>query len=528
MNPWAEQTGWYLLSQSGSLVVVFGVVWLLAKVLRDTSAHWRYLLWLVVLIKCLTPPVVRLPVADLAGSISPVAVERIQTSAAALVPGFEVPSQGAEPGVGAAAFSLSAWPQILLLVWIAGVVCFLAVVVFRALRIQRDLRRHRTEPDMELECEFVQLAQMSGLKSRPRLCLIVGISQPFVWGLTRGCIYLPMDFSTQGTAAQRRLVLAHELAHVVRWDALVNAVQILVQAMFWFHPLVWWLNRELRHEREKCCDEMAVALLEVDSRVYGSALVERVAGYYQRACPSSSLAISGKAKDLEDRLRALTVPGRRFHSRPTWAALVGALALGGVLVPAGIAVSRSVPELIDPGTRHMVLSWSSDQDRRVESGLEFEGLGTEPRTLAGVVFEPHAAISLNGSQLAFNDGLQERGGGIHLLHGVRGTTAEGNEIAAVRWRYKRHADVVVPIRYGVHARDCLFWSFEPVSDENSAMAWTGSNQAVREEGGALRLYRTTIQNPRPEAELTGVEIFSEPPSVVEPFIVAVTAHAAAP
>jgi len=143
------------------------------------------------------------------------------------------------------------------------------------------------------------------LRGRPRLCLIRGISQPFVWGIIRGCIYLPQGFAGQGTAQQRRLVIAHELAHVLRWDALANFSQVLIQAIFWFHPLVWWLNRIIRHEREKCCDEMAIASLRVDSREYGSAIVDRLATHFEPASPSSSLAISGRAKDLEDRIKSI-------------------------------------------------------------------------------------------------------------------------------------------------------------------------------------------------------------------------------
>ena len=70
-----------------------------------------------------------------------------------------------------------------------------------------------------------------------------------------------------------RAVIAHELAHVRRWDFLVNLFQILAETLLFYHPAVWWLNGRIRAERELCCDEAAVA--EIGNRIqYADALVE--------------------------------------------------------------------------------------------------------------------------------------------------------------------------------------------------------------------------------------------------------------
>ncbi len=60
------------------------------------------------------------------------------------------------------------------------------------------------------------------------------------------------------------MVLAHELAHVCRYDAAVNLLQVLAQSLVWVHPLVWWANAQIRTEREQCCDEMAIAHMKID------------------------------------------------------------------------------------------------------------------------------------------------------------------------------------------------------------------------------------------------------------------------
>src|SRR5439155_3419591 len=328
----------YLWSQSWQLAPVFVLMSLLCLALRRASAHWRYLLWIVVLLKCIVPAVVLVPMPVLDRVVEQAALVTRQAS-----PG------GRDAQAGGTALqrlvshsrgqaSPAVWPPLdlrtgLVAVWGAGAVVLLLVVMVKALRIQRDLRRARTLPNMELECEFLELVTVLKLRSRPRLCLIRGISQPFVWGVFRGCIYLPQGFAGQGTGQQRRLVIAHELAHVLRWDALANFAQVLIQAIFWFHPLVWWLNRIIRHERENCCDEMAISSLRVDSREYGSAIVDRLATDFEPASPSSSLAISGRAKDLEDRIKSILRPNRVFYRRPTGLAVVSVLLATACFVP---------------------------------------------------------------------------------------------------------------------------------------------------------------------------------------------------
>jgi hypothetical protein len=117
---------------------------------------------------------------------------------------------------------------------------------------------------------------------------------------------------------------------------------------------------------------------------------------------------------------------------------------------------------------------------------------------------------------------------LYLLHGVRGRANDGEKVAEVQWRYDDGQTATESIIYGEHVRDFWFWNYEPVSDPGSAMAWTGSNPAVRAQGGSLRLYRTSLENPRPEARLIRVEIQAESDGTVIPFIAGVTAQLGEP
>jgi bla regulator protein BlaR1 len=79
--------------------------------------------------------------------------------------------------------------------------------------------------------------------------------EPGVFGVFRPFLVLPQGIAEHLTTAQFESVLAHELCHVRRRDNLAAAVHMLVEALFWFHPLVWWIEARLVEERERACDE---------------------------------------------------------------------------------------------------------------------------------------------------------------------------------------------------------------------------------------------------------------------------------
>ena len=187
--------------------------------------------------------------------------------------------------------------------------------------------------------ESLNLARRLGLRGTPGLWLIDGIAQPFVWGPLAGSIYLPADFGRHGTAEHRRGILMHELAHIARYDAAINLLQVLVQAAFFFHPLVWWANKRIRQEREKCCDEIAIAHLGGSPRRYGEAIVESLVREYASTRAVSSLAIAGPVKNIEERIQTILRPNRRFYRGPSRLAVVCVLLLGALSIPTALVLT---------------------------------------------------------------------------------------------------------------------------------------------------------------------------------------------
>jgi beta-lactamase regulating signal transducer with metallopeptidase domain len=217
--------------------------------------------------------------------------------------------------------------------WIVGVAVFLFFAVIKALRTEFWLKCQRKLLPVELQDRIEELFSGLGLKTFPKVWLVEGIGQPFVWGLLRGSIYLPADFVEKNSNKHHRGVLGHELSHILRFDAVVNILQIITQAMFLFHPFVWWANKRIRAEREKCCDEMAIARLDAKAKDYSVAIVDTLITEYQSIRPVPSLAVAGPLSNIEDRIKTIMKPGKKFYTRPSLIALTVVLLIALLVVP---------------------------------------------------------------------------------------------------------------------------------------------------------------------------------------------------
>ncbi len=332
----------YLLTQSWQIAILVVVIAAINMALKNRSAHIRYLLWLIVLTKCLVPPLVTVPLAIL---------PQVKTPELTLIPNVEMPvvnDQTADmvrpkpiaiPSVPVTSPTIMerlarvTTRQWLCFGWLAGVAVFVLFAVIKALRTELWLKCKRKLLPAELKCEVEELFSDVGVRTFPKVWLVDGIGQPFVWGLLRGNIYLPDDFIKVNSAEHRRGVLGHEISHILRFDAAVNFLQIIAQTVFWFHPFVWWANKNIRAEREKCCDEMAIARLGAKARDYSVAIVDTLVTEYESTRPIPSLAIAGPVKNIEERIKTMLKPGKKFYKHPSLMAVTVVLLLALLVVP---------------------------------------------------------------------------------------------------------------------------------------------------------------------------------------------------
>jgi len=334
----------YLVAQSWQIAALTLAVALAAWALRRRTAHIRYLLWLIVLARCLMPPVWAVPLRVLperttspelveAPVAESVAIQRKSPTRAAAAPQSPAdPRRGPVQAHDTAEKprDLHAWVG---MAWIAGAGSYLILNVLRGLRGRRWLRKKRRPLPDQVKSEIQAFLAAHDGGVLPAIWVAENVGQPFVWGLVRGSIYVPASFLGIRNPEHRRHVLAHELSHVQRFDAAVNLLQIIAQGLFWFHPFVWWVNRAIRQEREKCCDEMAVARFGAEAKDYCNAVVETLASAESLDRPVPSLAVAGPAKNIEERIKTMLKPGKHFCKHPSPTVTFAILLAAVVTVP---------------------------------------------------------------------------------------------------------------------------------------------------------------------------------------------------
>ena len=139
--------------------------------------------------------------------------------------------------------------------------------------IQRLRATATVEAPEQVQASFRVIAKALKIHQPVLLRVSSAVTGPVTVGALRALVLLPVCAATSLSPDELKVVLAHELAHVRRADFFWNLVQTLVETLFFFHPAVWWLSGRIRHERELCCDDLALSICP-NPLVYANALFE--------------------------------------------------------------------------------------------------------------------------------------------------------------------------------------------------------------------------------------------------------------
>lgn len=209
--------------------------------------------------------------------------------------------------------------------WITGSMASaltLATGLFGVERLRRGSRRLDEGPISE-RCQA--LAAGLGMARRVGVAVCDRVAGPVLVGVVRPLILLPASAVSGWSVDQVEMVLVHELAHVRRWDNLVNLLQRLGEAVLFFHPAAWWLSGWARLERELCCDRLVVEQTRRPS-AYAEFLVA-LAGA-SRGSGRAALALADRA--IPSRVRRILgrEDRRMMLAMPEGLGLLGPLVIG--------------------------------------------------------------------------------------------------------------------------------------------------------------------------------------------------------
>lgn len=312
-----------LLNHLWQSTLFAAVAGLLTLVLRSNRARVRQYLWLAASAKFLVPVSLLIAAGNQFSWIPPklpqthrieIVLEGVRLPVVSMIP-VTLPQTPQSESSPALALVLAA-------IWITGSASVILLGISRWRRVRAALRAAKP---VRLNTTVDIPPQVAVMSSPARL-------EPGVVGILHPVLLLPQGIEDRLTTSQMDAILTHEFCHVRKHDNLVSTIQMLVEALFWFHPMVWRIGARMIEERERACDE-EVLRLGREPRVYAEGIL-RVCEFFVEAPVACMAGVTGA--NLRKRIEEIMTPriARRldFGKKLLLGALASAAVAGPVLV----------------------------------------------------------------------------------------------------------------------------------------------------------------------------------------------------
>jgi beta-lactamase regulating signal transducer with metallopeptidase domain len=337
-------------------VALAGVVALICRSLSRQPAL-RHALWLVVLLKLLTPPwlawpwpapsnvyrepasfeALRAPFTEASAKPIP---DRPLVPAAPFDPNLDADS--IESAVPSEPFPLpepspeesvpSTKAQVasgLAATWAMGAAAMGLLQLVRIVRFQLQVARGMAAP-RTLSTAVAELAALVKVAAPP-VRLLPGLASPLAWGLGTPRLLWPAALLGRLPPDSERAAIVHELAHLRRRDHWIGWLQLIAGCVWWWSPLWWIVQRQLRGAAEEACDAWVVETLPQNRRAFALALVEVCSLQSDRAVPRLALGVDGRTQEIERRMRMILCES--IPSRVSWRGLFSVALLALIALP---------------------------------------------------------------------------------------------------------------------------------------------------------------------------------------------------
>lgn len=343
------------------LVLSLGVYGLTRIWKNPPLAH---LLWLLVLLKLLCPPLIEiewsLPFIAQSGesAIAPDTVaindplggipsQEATQNAAANMSGVitpQAPSMTTRWLDAAVAWLEPLWyfaSTCLISVWLIGAVVFASIAAMRCWRFDRELRE--TLPaSRRLQQRCDEIADRFGIRRAVEVRYVESVVVPFLWCLgRRPTIVLPASLARSLDHDQLAMILAHELAHLRRRDHVVRGLEALVSIVYWWNPLVGLIRRQLHQAEDLCCDAWVRCSYPDCTKNYAELIFKAAESLSASQVTPRLLPASPFLRSLSLQARIEMILHHRFSPRPSWRSILLVAVIAGLVLPSFIQTSST-------------------------------------------------------------------------------------------------------------------------------------------------------------------------------------------
>jgi beta-lactamase regulating signal transducer with metallopeptidase domain len=288
-TPLVDALGWTILHSLWQASLLAGILWIVSRIPRGISSPTRYWLaygtllgqfaWSVVTFFQLYEPALLVE-------------EAVAGQAFYFL--TEAPTTPASPA--SEDTTLLNW---VVMVWLVGALIGAAKLCWSFGRVRRMQRRALTAVPRDFARLVDTLADRLDLTSQFQLGISEQINGPALVGHLRPMLLFPVAVINQLSVEEVEVVILHELAHLKRKDHWWNLLQCLLEVVFYYHPIIWWIGARIREEREHCCDDLVLSAGS-DQITYAKTLLFFA---QQRQPPPNALALAGKTGGLLGRIQ---------------------------------------------------------------------------------------------------------------------------------------------------------------------------------------------------------------------------------
>ncbi len=321
---------------------------------RNSATRLGYVLWLLVLIKLVTPPLVRVPFNWLPELGARIEAPPTTSPQLEVVEPWRVGPTRARPFEnvnqvdrtegdlvqgqprGGVSSRAPGWPWLLLLVWGAGSVFLLLLTLTRLCRFRRNVSP-ASIPSSELSQEAGRILGATRANMPPRVWIVEAPIAPMLWpGVFRPTVYLPQELIRQLSPEEISDLLAHEMAHFRRRDSWRRWFEMGVVILYWWLPIAWWARNELERLEDEYCDDEVMSRVGASPKRYAGLLLKVVDYLSSSKVPHPDTACGfGRASlppnAIESRIRNVLRAGpRSCESQVRWAV---SMAMSGLILP---------------------------------------------------------------------------------------------------------------------------------------------------------------------------------------------------
>ena len=204
-------------------------------------------------------------------------------------------------------------------VWIMGVALFI-LKLLGGISYVYYLRSRLNFPADEYWLDMVEtLGEKAGVKRSMELVESALVRSPLIVGHLKPMILFPIGAINKLNTKEVEAILAHEIAHILRNDYIFNIIQSVIEALFYFHPAVWWISANIRTERENSCDDMALKF--AGNKLLLAKTLVQLQEY--ATTPALVMAFGKKSNSLKERVQRIIGlhTNRNFTKESMWIVL---------------------------------------------------------------------------------------------------------------------------------------------------------------------------------------------------------------